>query len=155
MVQSLVEKIINAVVSAILLIILLANLIYFYKREHKFERGFKLIFVTLSVGLLCKNVYCGIVFYIDWSKHTEDNLKLRKVRSLESYLTQLPSNHVLLSNAHCQSFFSSVRASETQAKQGYHADQKDERLDFLDRHHLKQWDHGRSFNCRNRLPIIA
>ena len=73
--KNLAATIINAIVNAILLIILFTNLIYFCKREHKFERGFKLIFVTLSVGLLCKNVYCGIVFYIDWSKHTEDNLK--------------------------------------------------------------------------------
>ena len=97
MVQSLIEKIINAVVSAILLIILLTNLIYFYKREHKFERGFKLIFVTLSVGLLCRNVYCGLIFFIDWSKNDEDSLKVVALNlSILSYLLIMYANDMLI-----------------------------------------------------------
>ena len=73
--NSLAAKIINALVSAISLIILLTNLIYFYKRERKFERGFKLIFFILTISLLCKNVQCGLMFFIDWTKPTQDNLK--------------------------------------------------------------------------------
>ena len=68
-------QICNVIISCVLLVILLTSLIFFNKRELKFERGFKLIFTLLTLGLIFKLSFGISQFFIDWSVNEKDAMK--------------------------------------------------------------------------------
>ena len=72
---SLAVNIINMVISSILLIVLLISILFLWKRGIKFERGFILIFLTLTLGFVFKDAYCILMFGINWTVSGKDKLK--------------------------------------------------------------------------------
>ena len=79
------------------LIVLLISLAFFYNQGIKFERGFTLIFLSLTVGFLLKLTFCILMFGIDWSVHELDELKFVVINlSQLSYLLAMYSFDMLI-----------------------------------------------------------
>ena len=72
---SLAVNIINIAISTIQLIVLIISLFIWRKGGIKFERGYILIFLTLTLGFIFKDAYCIMMFDVDWDIHDKDDLK--------------------------------------------------------------------------------